>query len=106
MKGKIVFVDIDETICFYNEKIPLDGKKDYNLAIPNFTNIKKINNLFDDGATIIYWTARGSRSGIDWTEFTIKQLNSWGAKFHEVRCTKPYYDLFIEDRSIRIEELG
>ena len=105
MKDKIVFVDIDKTICFYEEDIPLDGKKDYNLAIPNNSNIEKVNKLYDNGCTIVYWTARGSRSGIDWTEFTIKQLTSWGAKYHEIRCTKPYYDVFIEDRSIRIEEL-
>ena len=105
MKDKIVFVDIDETICFYEKEIPLDGKKDYNLAIPDYKNIQKINNLYDNGCKIIYWTARGSRSGIDWTEFTTKQLISWGAKFHEIRCTKPYYDVFIEDRSLRIEEL-
>jgi hypothetical protein len=105
MKDKIVFVDIDETICFYEEEIALDGKKDYNLAIPDFNNIKKVNDLYENGCTIVYWTARGSRSGIDWTEFTIKQLVSWGAMFHEVRCTKPYYDVFIEDRSIRIKEL-
>ena len=105
MKDKIVFVDIDETICFYKEEVALDGKKDYNLAIPDFLNIEKINKLYDNGCTIIYWTARGSRSGIDWTEFTKKQLTSWGAKYHEIRCTKPYYDVFVEDRSIRIEEL-
>ena len=105
MKDKIVFVDIDETICFYKEEIPLDGKKDYNLAIPDHSNIQKINNLYNNGCKIIYWTARGSRSGIDWTEFTIEQLTSWGVLFHEVRCTKPYYDVFVEDRSIRIEEL-
>jgi dTDP-glucose 4,6-dehydratase len=105
MKDKVIFVDIDETICFYKEDIPLDGKKDYNKAIPSYQNIEKINKMYNNGCTIIYWTARGSRSGIDWTNFTIKQLNSWGVKYHEVRCNKPYYDFFIEDRSLRIEEL-
>ena len=101
----IIFVDIDETICFYEEEIALDGKKDYDKAIPSYTNIAKVNKLYDEGNTIIYWTARGSRSGIDWKAFTEKQLNVWGVKFHEVRCDKPYYDQFVEDRSIRIEEL-
>lgn len=105
MKSRIVFVDIDETICFYEEEIPLDGKKDYNKAVPSHKNIKKINKMYDNGDRIVYWTARGSRSGIDWTEFTIKQLDSWGVKYHEVRCNKPYYDIFIEDRSKRIEEV-
>ena len=105
LKDKIVFVDIDETICFYEKDIPLDGKKNYEEAIPSKKNIKKINKMYDNGCTIIYWTARGSRSGIDWTDFTKNQLDSWGAKYHEVRCNKPYYDIFIEDRSIRIEEV-
>jgi uncharacterized HAD superfamily protein len=102
---KTIYVDIDETICFYDEEIPLDGKKDYNKAIPNYDNIQKINNLFDEGNKIIYWTARGSRSGIDWYDFTKNQLESWGVKFHKLKCDKPYYDLFIEDRSKRIEEI-
>jgi hypothetical protein len=102
---KTIYVDIDETICFYEEEIALDGKKDYKKAIPNHENIQKINHLFDEGNKIIYWTARGSRSGIDWYDFTKNQLEAWGAKFHKLKCDKPYYDLFVEDRSKRIEEI-
>jgi len=101
----IIFVDIDETICFYDEEIDLDGKKEYSKAIPNQENIDKINKLYDEGNKIVYWTARGSRSGIDWLNFTSTQLLSWGCKFHHIRCDKPYYDVFIEDRSKRIEEV-
>ena len=53
----------------------------------------------------MYWTARGSRKQIDWTDLTTKQLNEWGAKYHELRVDKPFYDLFIEDKSLRFEEL-
>ena len=102
---KTIYVDIDETVCFHDESIPLDGNRDYDQASPSFGNISKVNDLFEQGHRIVYWTARGSRSGIDWTDFTMKQLKSWGAKFHELRCDKPYYDLFIEDRSIKIEEV-
>jgi CMP-N,N'-diacetyllegionaminic acid synthase len=102
---KTIYVDIDETICFHDESIPLDGNRDYNNASPSLENIAKVNQLYDEGNKIVYWTARGSRSGIDWTEFTTKQLEEWGVKFNEVRCDKPYYDIFIEDRSIRIEEI-
>lgn len=96
----IIYVDIDETICFYKE-----GEREYAKAQPSYANIAKINQLYYDGDIIVYWTARGSRTGIDWTELTVKQLNEWGARYHEVRCNKPYYDLFIEDKSKRIEEL-
>ena len=101
----IIRVDIDETICYYKEEIALDGTKDYSKAIPRPFYIMKINDLYDKGHEIVYWTARGSRSGIDWYDFTYEQLESWGVKFHELKCDKPYYDLFIEDRSNRIEEL-
>lgn len=93
----IIYVDIDETICFY------EGDRQYSLAIPNHTNIAKINKLYDEGHHITYWTARGSRSGIDWTSLTKNQLDSWGAKYHALRCDKPYYDIFVEDRSEKIE---
>ena len=43
----IIFVDIDETICFYEEAIALDGKKDYNTAIPSSENIAKVNKLYE-----------------------------------------------------------
>ena len=40
---KVAFVDIDETICFYDE-----GKRRYDLAKPNYDNISKINKLSED----------------------------------------------------------
>ena len=53
----------------------------------------------------MYWNARGSRKQIDWRELTTKQLNEWGAKYHELKVDKPFYDLFIEDKAFRIEEI-
>lgn len=41
-------------------------------------NIDKINRLYDDGNTIVYWTACGSRTQINWYDLTKKQLNEWG----------------------------
>jgi dTDP-glucose 4,6-dehydratase len=101
-KKKIAWVDIDETICFYS------GERKYNLAEPSYDNIAKINKLYDSGEwKIIYWTARGSVSGIDYSEFTIEQLVSWGCKFHELRCgrVKGHFDMIIDDKAKRIEEL-
>ena len=99
---KTALVDVDETICFYS------GERRYDLAIPNHSNIAKINKMYDDGWIVIYWTARGSRSGMDHHEFTVRQLKSWGCRFHEVRCGaehKPHFDLLIDDKSKRIEEI-
>jgi len=99
MNLKVIYVDIDETICETSK----DRK--YENASPIYKNIEKINQLYDEGHTIVYWTARGSRKQIDWYDLTYKQLNEWGVKFHELRVDKPYYDLFIDDKTIRIEEI-
>lgn len=98
--AKIIYVDIDETIC-----LTPDNPRNYNKAIPIKENIDKINKLYEQGNTIIYWTARGSRSSIDWFKLTESQLLLWGCKYHKLKCDKPYYDLFVEDKSIRIEEI-
>jgi len=95
-----IYVDIDETICFY------EGERDYNLAKPYLENIKKINTLYEEGNKITYWTARGTMTGIDWYEITKKQLNEWGCKYHNlITGQKPAYDLLICDKTKRIEEI-
>lgn len=96
---KIIYVDIDETICTTSEN------RKYEFSEPIEQNIKKINKLYDEGNTIVYWTSRGSRKQIDWYELTYNQLNKWGAKFHELRVDKPYYDFFIDDKTFKIEEI-
>jgi hypothetical protein len=78
----------------------VNGKHRYDLSDPFPQRIDKINKLYDQGHTIIYWTARGSGSGINWTELTTKQLNDWGCKFHEVRLGKPSYDIWIDDKAL------
>lgn len=96
-----IFVDIDDTICRY-ENID-KGPKDYSLAIPYKERIQKINKLFDDGHEIIYWTARGSVTQMLWFNTTYSQLKEWGCKFHELKMGKPFYDLFIDDKNINSE---
>lgn len=99
---KTVLVDIDETICFYSKE------RDYKLAEPNYENISKINKLSEQGWKVIYWTARGSLSGIDYYELTLNQLIKWNCKFSELQVGpkyKPHFDLLIDDKSKRIEEI-
>ncbi len=106
-KVPVALVDIDETICFY------DGDRAYELAQPSRENIDKINALFDSGWTIVYWTARGSTQpdNVERMEYlrvlTTEQLKTWGAKHHrlEVGDRKPLFDLVIDDKAKRIEEL-
>lgn len=94
----LIYADIDGTICI--------TKSDYTKSIPVTRNIEKINKLYDEGHTIVYWTGRGRRSGIDWSDLTVQQLEIWGCKYHKlIMNEKPHFDLLIDDKSIRIEEL-
>ena len=98
----VIYVDIDETICFY------DGveRLGYKNAIPNMDNIEKINRLYDEGNHIKYYTARGSFSKIDYYDLTKEQLDKWECKYHELSVgEKPNYDLLICDKTKRIEEI-
>jgi len=96
-----IYVDIDETICFY------DGEREYPNAIPSKENIAKINKLYDEGHEITYWTARGTVTGINWFNLTKEQLTKWGCKWHSlVVGEKPHYDLLICDKTKRIEEIN
>ena len=103
---KNIYVDIDETICFYNS---IEERKSYYNAIPYPENIDKINSLYNNGAIIVYYTARGSvyRERIqEYIALTEEQLKSWGAKYHKLSVgEKPPYDLIICDKSKRIEEI-
>ena len=103
-KQKVALIDIDETICFYSDT------RRYDLSEPNYKNIDKINKLYDSGWKIIYWTARGSVSGKDYSQHTANQLKDWGCKYHELTTgtspnPKPHFDLLIDDKAKRIEEL-
>ena len=100
--SKKIYVDIDETICFY------DGveRLGYKNAIPHKENIQKINKLYENGNIITYYTARGSTSEINYHDLTKEQLDSWGCKYHGLSVgEKPDYDLLICDKTKRIEEI-
>ena len=90
----VIYIDIDDTICNSPDK------PDYTNSTPITANIEKANKLYEEGNTIVYWTARGTQTGIDWTDTTKKQFNEWGVKYHDLKFGKPYYDLFIDDKNI------
>ena len=92
----IIYVDIDETICYFSS----EDKSNYELVLPFYERIKKINKLFDEGNIIVYWTARGTMTKHNWFNITLNQLNNWNCKFNELRMGKPVYDLFIDDKNI------
>lgn len=93
-----IFCDIDGTIC-------VTEGSDYQNAKPILKAIKKMNNHFCQGDTVIYWTSRGNRSGIDWSEFTKIQLKVWGCLYHDLLMNKPSFDVFYDDKAFNAIEL-
>jgi len=85
----IIYVDIDDTICKGDS---------YETAVPIKDNIDKINELYNEGNEVIYWTARGTLKEGNWFHITYEQLVNWGCLFHELRMNKPAFDLFIDDK--------
>jgi len=85
-------VDIDGTIC---QSINSDSDR----SVPIEDHIAKINALYNEGHEIIYWTARGGNSGIDWSELTKEQLKKWGCHYQELWMNKPVYDIWVDDKA-------
>jgi len=94
---KTYIVDIDNTICETTDS-------NYDNSKPFYDRIQKINDLYNQGHKIIYWTARGSNSGIDWTDKTHSQLAAWGCNYDEIKMNKPSYDFWIDDKAINAED--
>ena len=100
MEKKVFCFDIDGTICTNT-----DGA--YENAKPIADRINKLNALYDQGHEIVLFTARGSTTGIDWSEKTTEQMHSWGVKYHKLMFGKPFADIFIDDKAINdIEWFG
>ena len=93
----IIYVDIDNTI------FKTEGT-DYSKSEPMLDRIQAINKLYDHGNEIIYWTARGTGSGKDWSEVTKKQFKEFGVKYNSLKFGKPVYDIFIDDKNINSEQ--
>ena len=94
---KVYCFDIDGTICTNT-----DGN--YAQAVPFRDAIEKINRIYDDEHKIMFYTARGSTTDIDWYDFTKKQLDGWGVKYHGLVTGKPYADVYIDDKGIHSDE--
>ena len=89
--------DVDGTIC------DTPNGKEYELAVPRQHMVEKINKLYEDHYIKIF-TARGCVSGIDWEEYTARQLDGWGIKYHELICNKkPHFDLLVDDKAIHVD---
>jgi len=91
MTNRIYCIDIDGTICSV-------VVTDYSKAKPYKDRINQINELYDSGNRIVYFTARGYVTGKNWKEVTLRQFEDWGVKFHELKFGKPNADIYIDDK--------
>ena len=101
-------IDIDGTICYSGE---CSGCK-YEASTPLLDRIAKINQLYDEGHTIKYFTARGmgrydnnsSKAEEKFYALTKMQLELWGCKYHELLLGKPSGDIYIDDKGINAND--
>lgn len=90
------FIDLDNTLCN-----TVDG--DYQNSTPIQERIDYVNTLKLSGNHITIWTARGSRTKIDYKELTIQQLAEWGVQYDDLLLGKPDYDVYLDDKSFNID---
>ncbi len=98
--GKRFVFDIDGVI----DTLPV-GSTNYSDAIPDKKMIEKINKLYDAGNHIIFFTARGYVTGMDWRSVTEKQFEVWGLKYHELIFGKPNADYYIDDKMLAMDKI-
>jgi hypothetical protein len=98
-------IDIDNTICYTIDK-------DYRNSKPILSRIDYINNLYDNGNIIKYFTARGMgrfdghREMVynEFYELTQNQLSSWGCRYQDLILGKPSADFYIDDKNLNLME--
>ena len=97
--------DIDGTIC------TTTIGRGYEKATPYTNRIDIVNDLYDKGHYIIYFTARAmgrftgdpddrQKAKEAMEGITTKQLKEWGCKYHELLFGKPHADVFIDDKGV------
>jgi hypothetical protein len=102
---KTYCIDIDDTIC---KKTTDCNSCSYESSIPLKERIEKINQLYDEGHIIKYFTARGmgryeddsQKAKNKFYDLTKMQLNIWGCKYHHLILGKPSADYYIDDKAI------
>jgi len=94
--SKNYYIDLDNTLCRTIET-------DYENSTPILERIEYVNSLKNDGNNITIWTARGSKSGINYEELTKSQLEKWNIKYDKLLLGKPPYDIYLDDKSFNID---
>jgi hypothetical protein len=101
--SNIYVFDLDHTLC--DTKKDDSGRWLYFESVPYSDRIEKVNELKNEGHTIIIETARGSDSKINYYEKTYNQLVSWGLKFDFLRTgVKFSANYYIDDKALNSED--
>lgn len=89
MNSKVIFIDIDGTICTEERTFERPLAKPFPLAK------ESVNKMYDAGHTIIFWTARG------WEQYRVTKywLDTHKFKYHQLFMGKPIASIFIDDRA-------
>ena len=108
----IYCIDIDGTLTKPHRGTPWT-------AVPIKSRIDKVNELYEEGATIYLMTARGfirsqehvgtihDQQGIadeHARERTDAQLKKWGVKYHALYFGKPRAVTYVDDRAVNDKE--
>ena len=89
--------DIDGTLCTNT-----DG--DYTSAKPFPEVIDQVNRLYREGHRIVFHTARGATTGIDWRKETERQLRAWNVSYHSLHMGKPSADIYVDDKAVNFAD--
>jgi len=87
----IIYLEIDDVIC----ELTKDGE-----YISNKSRIEKINKLYQDGNTVIYWTSRSA----DKLNLTLNQFKKWEVFYTQIKFERYKYDIFLDKGNLKIEE--
>jgi len=96
---KVYVIDIDGVICTEDVDVPD--------RLPYKSRIDMLNQLYDDGNVITYFTARGMNSQDNnqlladekYRELTTHQLDKWGCKYDRLFFGKPNADVYIDNKN-------
>lgn len=99
-----IVIDIDDTILFTTNR-------DFENSTPNQKVIDKINELYNKGWKIIFFTARGDRSCVTLEEKILKYdelTRNWLKKnnvcYSDVVFGKPNADFYVDDKNMSVED--
>ena len=91
-------IDLDGTVLTQQDFH--SGHGTYHLAQPIPGAIEAVNKLYQEGHTIIFYTARHHLSDVLLAK---DQLEDFGVKYHHLVGGKPGCDVFIDDRAMTFE---